>query len=113
MDIPSGSIIQWFGSIGSIPSGFVLCDGNNGTPDLRNKFIVGAGDTYAVDETGGNIEHTHGFVGDGHNHTILGGSGVQGGVGINDITDTVQVTGTTQQKNGLPPFHSLAYIMRI
>jgi hypothetical protein len=40
--LPSGAIIMWSGSIASIPSGFVLCNGSNGTPDLRNQFIVGA-----------------------------------------------------------------------
>lgn len=40
--VPSGAIIMWHGSIASIPSGWVLCDGSNSTPDLRNRFIVGA-----------------------------------------------------------------------
>ena len=51
--VPSGSIIMWSGSIGSIPAGYYLCDGNNGTPDLRDRFVVGAGNTYAVGNTGG------------------------------------------------------------
>ena len=42
--IPSGVIAMWSGSIGQIPSGWKLCDGTNSTPDLRDKFIVGAGD---------------------------------------------------------------------
>jgi len=46
--IPSGGIFLWSGSIGSIPAGYVLCNGSNGTPDLRNRFVVGAGSTYAV-----------------------------------------------------------------
>jgi microcystin-dependent protein len=62
--IPSGGIILWSGSIGSIPAGYVLCNGNNSTPDLRDRFIVGAGSTYAVDATGGSADatlptHTH------------------------------------------------------
>lgn len=40
--IPSGGIILWSGSIASIPSGWYLCNGSNGTPDLRNRFVVGA-----------------------------------------------------------------------
>jgi prepilin-type N-terminal cleavage/methylation domain-containing protein len=40
--LPQGTIVIWSGSIASIPSGWVLCDGTNGTPDLRDKFIVGA-----------------------------------------------------------------------
>ena len=51
--IPSGTIITWYGALGSIPSGFVLCDGSNGTPDLRNRFIVGAGNSYTLGATGG------------------------------------------------------------
>lgn len=50
---PSGGIIMWSGSIASIPAGWALCDGSNGTPNLRNRFIVGAGSTYAVNDTGG------------------------------------------------------------
>jgi len=62
--VPTGCILLWSGSIGSIPSGFALCNGLNGTPDLRDKFIVGAGSTYAVDGTGGSkdaivVSHTH------------------------------------------------------
>ena len=62
--IPSGGIILWSGSTGSVPSGWYLCDGTNGTPDLRNSFIVGAGNTYAVGATGGTadaivVSHTH------------------------------------------------------
>jgi hypothetical protein len=87
--IPSGGIIIWSGSTGSIPSGWLLCDGTNGTPDLRDRFIVGAGNTYAVNATGGTadaivVSHTHtatstSVVTDpGHTHTVrtrLGGNG--------------------------------------
>lgn len=41
--LPYGSIMMWSGTIATIPGGWVLCNGNNGTPDLRNRFIVGAG----------------------------------------------------------------------
>ena len=50
---PSGGIIMWSGAIGSLPEGWALCDGANGTPDLRNRFVVGAGSTYSVGATGG------------------------------------------------------------
>ena len=61
---PSGGIIMWSGSIATIPSGWYLCNGLNSTPDLRDKFIVGAGSTYAVAATGGSanaitVSHTH------------------------------------------------------
>ena len=65
--LPAGTIVLWSGSIGSIPAGWVLCNGNNGTPDLRDRFVVGAGSTYAVDATGGSanaitVAHTHTFT---------------------------------------------------
>lgn len=40
--IPAGCILMWSGAIADIPAGWVLCDGNNGTPDLRDRFVVGA-----------------------------------------------------------------------
>lgn len=80
--IPLGSIIMWSGSIASIPSGWALCDGTSGTPDLRNRFIVGAGSTYAVGDTGGANSvtltvndipsHTHTFSGTTSTASITG-----------------------------------------
>jgi len=51
--VPTGGIIMWSGSVLNIPTGWTLCDGTDSTPDLRNRFVVGAGSTYAVDDTGG------------------------------------------------------------
>ena len=51
--VPPGAIIMWSGSINDIPVGWALCDGRNGTPDLRDRFIVGAGGSYNVGNTGG------------------------------------------------------------
>lgn len=51
--VPTGAIILWSGSTASIPSGWVLCNGSNSTPDLRDRFVVGAGSSYAVNATGG------------------------------------------------------------
>ncbi len=77
--IPAGGIFLWSGSIGSIPAGYVLCNGSNGTPDLRDRFIVGAGSTYAVDATGGStdaivVSHTHTATStvteSGHTHSL-------------------------------------------
>lgn len=60
----TGMIMLWSGSSAAVPSGWLLCDGTNSTPDLRNKFIVGAGSTYSVGNTGGSadaivVSHTH------------------------------------------------------
>ena len=51
--VPKGSIIPWYGQLKDIPNGFALCNGSNGTPDLRNRFLVGAGNTYGLGNTGG------------------------------------------------------------
>lgn len=87
--VPAGVILLWSGSIASIPSGWNLCDGTNGTPDLRNRFVVAAGDTYAVGATGGADSvtldasqmpaHTHTFSGStnttgAHTHTVAAGN---------------------------------------
>ena len=69
--LPSGAILLWSGSIGSIPSGYVLCNGSNGTPDLRDRFVVGAGTTYAVDASGGSAD----AVVVNHNHPVSGTTG--------------------------------------
>jgi len=50
---PSGGILMWYGNLAFIPSGWVLCDGTNGTPDLRDRFVVCAGSTYSVGDVGG------------------------------------------------------------
>jgi hypothetical protein len=64
--IPAGVILMWSGSVASIPAGWLLCNGTSGTPDLRNRFIVGAGSTYTPGNTGGSADatlpsHTHTF----------------------------------------------------
>jgi len=80
--IPTGMISLWYGSIGSVPIGWYLCDGSNGTPDLRDKFVVGAGTTYAVAATGGTAD----AVVVTHNHTATS-------------TSTSTVTDPTHQHN--------------
>lgn len=52
-DNPIGLIVMWAGDLSNPPAGWALCDGNNGTPDLTNKFIVGAGNQYSTGDTGG------------------------------------------------------------
>jgi hypothetical protein len=74
--LPAGMIVAWSGSVASIPSGWVLCNGSNGTPDLRNRFIVGAGSTYSPGATGGATSGTtsssgsHDHTGDTGSHTL-------------------------------------------
>ena len=75
--VPAGVIVMWSGSVASIPSGWYICDGTNGTPDLTGRFVVHAdadsGGTYAPGDTGGADDvtlteaqmpaHTHTFSG--------------------------------------------------
>ena len=74
--LPAGVITIWSGSSGAIPTGWLLCNGTSGTPDLRGKFVVGAGSTYAVGATGGSanatlVSHSHTITitDPGHDHT--------------------------------------------
>lgn len=104
-------IAPWSGAIVNIPSGWSLCDGTNGTPDLRNRFVVGAGDTYDPDDTGGSTPHDHAFTGDGHTHQYIFGNDVNAGTDLSDTTNPTSVTGTTNTDPGLPKYYALAYIM--
>jgi hypothetical protein len=133
--VPTGSIFLWSGSIGSIPSGYLICDGTLGTPDLRDRFIVGAGANYAVAATGGSadaivVTHTHTVTDPGHTHntnvyiTNSSAAGGNSSVRVNasdptTITSASSTTGITNQSTGtsgtnanLPPYYALAYIMK-
>jgi hypothetical protein len=139
--IPTGCILLWSGSIGSIPAGWVLCNGSNGTPDLRDRFIVGAGSTYSVDGTGGSanavvVSHTHtatsAVTDPGHNHTyntygqlnVGTGSGsdifatpvtsTNTGSKVTGVTvaTTVDTAGSSGTNANLPPYYALCYIMK-
>ena len=99
---PSGGIIMWSGAENAIPSGWVLCNGSNSTPDLRNRFVVGAGtgSSYSVGDTGGSndatlVSHSHGNGNYGTNNTgghshggNTGNSGNHAHGGGNYITNT-------------------------
>jgi microcystin-dependent protein len=88
--VPRGGIIMWSGAINAVPTGWALCDGSNGTPDLIDRFIVAAGGAYAVGDTGGADtvtltedqlpahDHTAGSLaaasGGGHSHAYYQGA---------------------------------------
>jgi len=97
--IPIGGIIQWSGAIVDIPSNFSLCDGTAGTPDLRDRFIVGAGNIYSPDGIGGDVFHDHL---PGSTHACPGTGGV-----------SAWTNGVSSIAVNLPPFYALANIMRI
>jgi len=106
-------IVIWSGAIVDIPTGFVICDGNNGTPDLRDKFVVGAGTTYNPGDNGGNEDHSHTLNCDQHRHALPEPGTVGSGSFRSYQTNFVVVTGTTNAVNHLPPYYSLAYIMKV
>lgn len=131
----AGMIMLWSGSSGSIPSGWLLCDGSNSTPDLRNRFVVGATSTYAVGATGGSadaivVSHTHTLTDPGHNHSVTlqeestddvdysntgvpyysNRSGTTTGTATTGIT--IASAGSSGTNANLPPYYALCYIMK-
>lgn len=137
MDLPIGSIIMWYKATSLRPVGWEVCDGNNGTPDLRGKFVIGAsvdGDKVPV----GNATHDHtnsvAQAANNHIHDITGAlaggaSGAKVGVsgtgktGDADHTHTIDfdtpysgththTTSNTDAANNLPPYVQVYYIMR-
>jgi hypothetical protein len=131
--VPSGVILMWSGTIASIPSGWVLCNGSNGTPDLRNRFVVAAQQddagqaktnlTGALTVSGGSVSHTHGITDPQHQHAYTNslGSGNEildsspGGNWIAEVTGSVDPapTGITVNSQSAPqPYYALAFIMK-
>jgi hypothetical protein len=138
----SGMIMLWSGSEASIPAGWLLCDGTSSTPDLRNKFVVGAsagtGDTtypgLSVGATGGSatavvVEHSHTATStdSGHTHTVpqvndrrgagigtlyCGSGNAASGTGFANITTTNSTEGVSGTNANLPPYYALCYIMK-
>jgi len=126
--IPSGAIILWSGAANAIPSGFVLCDGNNSTPNLSGKFVVGydaSNGDYDVGDTGGAEtvtltvaqipSHKHDTNIDGQ-HVIPGGGGSSypyGGAGTYaSRLFSMSNTGGGGAHENRPPFYALCYIMK-
>ena len=124
----------------SAPSGWTFCDGSNGAPDLRNKFVIGAGNTYAVGAQGGEntntlAAHYHSYP-DYHQHGYSGSTGGSSGqaYGITNSgaylispvahTHSISVitgygtsfnTGNNNESintENQPPYYTLAFIMK-
>jgi len=133
--IPSGVIVIWSGSAGAIPSGWNLCNGSNGTPDLRDRFVVGAGSTYAVGNTGGTkdaivVSHSHSISDSGHSHDVRIPSRAVGnnatalystsdGSTKSTVTSdsantgiSINSTGDSGTNANLPPYYALCYIQK-
>jgi len=129
---PSGGIIMWSGSIGGIPAGWFLCNGLNGTPNLQDRFIIGAGSSYAVAAIGGTadaivVAHAHTLNDAGHTHsyntssattTATAGSTTvlttQAATTTGSTTTgiTVNATGASGTGANIPPYFALAYIQK-
>ena len=139
----TGMIIMWNGTPSNIPTGWALCNGANGTPNLTDKFIVGAGNTYGYGATGGTkdatlVSHSHtGSTGGAgsHSHTYSkagtpGTASMGSGVGstsvnkgstttntssIGNHTHSVSIStnGSSATNKNLPPYFALCYIMRL
>jgi len=137
--IPVGGVIMWSGFIASIPTGWALCDGSNGTPDLRNRFIVGAGadgsgnysydgttgavsGTYAPGNSGGEAAHRL-TIGEmpSHTHTYqrnngAWNTGTSGNTAVaanqGESSPNTSSTGGNLYHENRPPYYALAFIMR-
>ena len=120
----TGMIMMWYGSVASIPSGWVLCDGNSNTPDLRNRFVVGAGTggNYSPGDTGGanSVTLTVDQI-PSHSHTY---ERTDVGIDVSDrpwpannndcdmTTQNTSSTGGGQSHENRPPYYALCYIMK-
>lgn len=111
-----GMIMLWYGAVVDIPSGWALCDGNNNTPNLLDKFVFGAGWHYDPGDTGGSTSHQHPFTGDGHAHDLASGNKVLNSDPAGDFdhyTSTVPASGDTDTANHMPPYVALCFIMKL
>ena len=125
---PVGSIILWSGAVNEIPTGWALCNGENNTPNLRNRFVVGAGQDYAVGDTGGANEvtltveqmpsHSHSYS---FNGADLKGSWDSDNYFYNQSNEypnngnrkSTNSTGGGKPHENRPPYYALCYIMRV
>ena len=128
--IPSGVVVSWYGDKANVPSGWAICDGTNGTPDLRDRFIVGAGNSYALKATGGsntvsltadqNGPHSHSGTTSSSQQTVVPGSDLlgthsnnMGKWGTVNITLTTESSGKGIAHENRPPYYALYFIMKL
>lgn len=118
-----GMIVMWSGAATAIPVGWALCNGSNGTPDLRGKFVLGAGGTYSTGSTGGEATHrlTTGEM-PSHSHSVasygiptqsssLEGYGAVGSYSARGSCTTGSA-GSGSAHNNMPPYYALCFIMK-
>lgn len=118
--IPPGCILIWSGAEADIPPGYALCDGTDNTPDLRDRFVLGAGLSYAVDATGGEKSHTltvSEMPRHSHSVTLNGGSGTNlfsaGASNFSGGSASTNVSGSGAAHNNMPPYYALCYIIKL
>ena len=138
----TGMIILWYGDTSNIPGGFVLCDGQNSTPDLRDRFIIGAGNNFSAGNTGGSNSitlseanlpsHRHFVVSNslgGQNRTgsnVSANNQVAKGTGAGNLYESYNLASTGSNASAgrsssvgsgtaidnKPLYHALCYIMK-
>lgn len=120
--VPSGCILLWSGTTKNIPDGWALCDGQNGTPDLRDKFVLGAGTIHTVGSTGGSetVTLTVSQL-PSHSHNLRSYTGINSqsnAYGLmpgsnGSATKETNSTGNTNPHENMPPYYTLAYIIKL
>lgn len=107
--VPTGVIVMWHGLLSAIPSGWVLCDGTNSTPDLRDKFVVGAASGDNPGTTGGALSKTSA----GHTHSFNNSAASSGGRLTTDPAYHTEIVSATVTISDIrPPFYAIAFIMK-
>jgi len=107
----NGAIVAWSGLLSKIPRGWVLCDGDNGTPDLRDRFVRGAENQGKMRKTDGSLTHVHNNIGGSHRHSLKGGTDIAFSPGFDLLTLTAIPAFTTETATSEPDYYSVAYIM--
>jgi len=110
--VPIGVILPYNGAFADIPSNWALCDGTNGTPDLRAVFILGTATEGDVGDTGGSDTHTHNA---GTLAVAAHSTGSAQGAGSQPVVTSAghSVSGATEATTTLPPWFKLAFIRRM
>lgn len=121
--LPAGSIVIWSGVAAGVPSGWAICDGTNGTPDLRGRFVLGGGGTYNPGDTGGSEEvKLDSTQIPSHAHKISAVDGDFTGTGVNVLrmgkasaytTYYSGAAGSSKAHPNMPPYYALCYIMKL
>jgi len=109
-EIHTGVITAWAGEIGNIPDDWHLCDGTEGTPDLRDKFILSACPTFDVGANGGVVAHNHVFAAEYHRHGIPAGTGIDAGTDYSNNINFRIASGRSEDAGTLPLYFALAFI---